>query len=165
MLPSMSTAATDDQAPRESSELARLRLRAEAAERRLNEVDLDLDRREKKFALQQLGLNIVRGVVWIASSWIPLRALQPIAESFAGQDTKFEASLTISLAVSIFLGIALAITYKQSRTRKAETERQRARMDQLEVQIEAQQREIQLGQTKSLPAQRQARIEQKGGSE
>lgn len=91
--------------------------------------------RQNGFSLLQRTLDGLRITLWIVAAWVPLNAIQPIARSFAGTDTRFEAGLTISMTLTVLMTVALSVTFAQSRLRKQKVQRLRKRQDELEALV------------------------------
>jgi hypothetical protein len=84
----------------------------------------------------ELAKWVVPPVFWIASLWIPLQAVQPIAEDLAGEDTSVTFTFTFSVAISIALGAGMIALWLRSRGQRGELLRLRGRCAELERELE-----------------------------
>lgn len=121
-------------------------LRAQKAEHRADMAESELarereaDLRLQKYSHFQLWLRVLDAARWapmVVAFWVPLQALQPIARSFAGTDTRFDGSLRISIWFSIAVTVGWGVTATQSRLRKRKIKTQRERLTQLEKELDA----------------------------
>jgi len=86
-------------------------------------------------ALQLRRYDLLKSLVpvaYIASLWVPIRAVQPIAEALAGKDTNVTITIAISIVFSIALGAGVVALLRRSSTQRQELQRQRRLIAQLE---------------------------------
>jgi len=74
-------------------------------------------------------------VVWIASLWIPLQAILPIARALAGRQTNVSVTLTLSIVVSLAFGAGMLAMFIRSRAQRRELRRLRSRITELEKEL------------------------------
>jgi uncharacterized membrane protein (DUF106 family) len=88
-----------------------------------------MQRMVKRYELLQWS---VPPLIWIASLWIPLQAVLPIAHELAGKNTALTFSFTFSVVVSIAAtGAMLGLIFKY-RGRKGEIQRLREIIEEFE---------------------------------
>lgn len=91
-------------------------------------------------ALQLRRYDLLKSLVpvaYIASLWIPIRAVQPIAEALAGRNTDVTITITISIALTIALGAGVVALLRRSSAQRQELQRQRRRITKLERELDA----------------------------
>lgn len=82
-------------------------------------------------------LKMLVPVAWIATVWVPLRAVQPIAQALAGKDTTVTVTVTVSIVLSIALGAGVVALLRRSSAQRQELQRQRRRISTLERELES----------------------------
>lgn len=75
--------------------------------------------------------------LWIVALWFPFKAIQPIADSLAGEDTNLGITISISLAFAGASWIGTAVTLYRSKKQRHEIERLRKRSIDLEKELAA----------------------------
>jgi hypothetical protein len=81
--------------------------------------------RERMHRRYDLAKWTVAPLVWIVSSWIPLKGALPIAETLSGEKTTLTVTFSITIAVSLVASAGLIAMF--FRARKAEKEVDRLR--------------------------------------
>jgi hypothetical protein len=76
-------------------------------------------------------------VLYILAVYVPLRAVEPIADTLSGQDTHVTVAIGINITISIVLGGAALVLLLKTRRQREEIERLRRRTDQLEAKMDA----------------------------
>ena len=96
-------------------------------------VDNDLERARiaSRFQLWKRALWIPT----ILALYVPLRALQPVAEALAGKDTNVGLAYTVNISISIVLGGTALMLLIKNRAQTNELKRQRERITELEAQL------------------------------
>ncbi|HEY8082850.1 MAG TPA: hypothetical protein VIE64_04750 [Solirubrobacterales bacterium] len=75
-------------------------------------------------------------LIWIASTWVPLKASLPIAKALAGEDTSLTVTFSITIVVSLVAsGAVVAMTIRAAKAR-AEIKRLRGLIEELETEKE-----------------------------
>lgn len=84
-------------------------------------------------------------VLYIAALWIPLQAVRPIAEAFAGKDTSVTLTITITIGLSVAFGAGMLAILVRTREQRRELRRLRRRCADLERELESSKGQEQLG--------------------
>ena len=83
------------------------------------------------------ALKLVALAVPIASLWIPLQAVLPIAKVLAGKHTSVTITISISVVITLSIGAGYAALWRKSRAQRGEIVRLRGRVGQLETELRA----------------------------
>jgi hypothetical protein len=90
----------------------------------------------ERYRLGRWAVAAAGAVASVAALRIPLEALQPMVDAFAGKQTDVRFLITVSFAVTVAISIALAFTVSYTIAQRKELQRQRERMTWLERQLE-----------------------------
>ena len=82
-----------------------------------------------------LARQAIPPALWIVSLWVPLQAVQPIADTLAGQDTSLSVTFSVTIGISIALGAGMMALLGRSRGQRAELLRLRKRCVDLEQEL------------------------------
>jgi len=74
-------------------------------------------------------------ILWIATLWLPVHALQPIARSLAGEDTNVTITFTVTLGITLALGAGAMALLRRSSEQRGEIIRLRRRCANLEKEL------------------------------
>jgi hypothetical protein len=94
--------------------------------------ELEILRVQRRYDL----LTRLAPAVWIASLWIPLQAVQPIADALAGKDTNVAVTVSVSIVVTLSVSAGLIALMRRTREQRKELERLRKRCGELEAALE-----------------------------
>jgi len=72
----------------------------------------------------------------VAALYLPIKAAQPIAESFAGKNTNVTLTISVTLALSVMLGAGFLAQARKIRDQRRELQRLRRRITTLEDELE-----------------------------
>lgn len=75
--------------------------------------------------------------LYIVAFYIPLRAVQPIADAMAGKDTNVSVSIGVSITISVVLSATVVTLLLKSRAQGRELTRLRQRITELEGELES----------------------------
>lgn len=103
-----------------------------------NRTELEKEAQLRRYEL----LKSLVPITWIASLWIPLQAVLPIAEVLAGRDTNVTVTITVSIALTIALGAGMVALLRRGAAQRQELQRQRRRITVLENELEELRRQV-----------------------
>jgi hypothetical protein len=80
-------------------------------------------------------LKLIIPVLWIAATWLPLTASEPIAHDLSGKSTNVGLTLSITISVTIVVSAALVALLLKTRGQREELRRLRRRITDLELEL------------------------------
>ena len=89
----------------------------------------------ERYRLRRLLVICGTAVIGIASLWVPLQAVQPIADALAGQNTQFSLTLKLSIVIGLSVALTGVAGVVKVFLQRGEIRRLRERVSQLEARL------------------------------